>query len=62
MSNSEFNARLIKAINEFETDYKKTLNESNIDDNMSHVFYELGADIKHAFDSFKDEIVTEIEK
>ena len=48
--------KLTKAVEKFETCYKDTLNnaEIDIDENTYNVLYSLGADIKHLFDDIID--------
>lgn len=57
MDSQELHINLLKAIEKFELDYKETLNNSNTDDKTYNLLYDLGADIKHCFDDFKDNII-----
>ena len=42
--------KLTAAVGKFETNYKETLNEANLDQNTINTLYDLGADIKHLMD------------
>lgn len=42
--------KLTIASNEFEKNYKETLNSSDVDVKTIHLLYDLGADIKHLMD------------
>lgn len=39
--------KLTKATQNFELNYKETLNKANLDNNTFNVLYDLGAEIKH---------------
>ena len=54
--------RLAEAIESFEKDYKSTLDNYNLDENISEALYMLGADIKHALDAFAAEIIAANER
>lgn len=46
--------KLTAAVGKFETNYKETLNEANLDQNTINTLYDLGADIKHLMDEVID--------
>ncbi len=46
--------KLTKAVERFESNYKDTLNKSDLDDKTISTLYDLGADIKHLFDDVID--------
>ena len=50
--------KLFKIVEKFESDYKNTLlkDETKIDEVTFNLFYDLGADIKHALEAIVDEI------
>ena len=47
-------SKKIPALGKFETNYKETLNEANLDQNTINTLYDLGADIKHLMDEVID--------
>lgn len=46
----DLSGKLAKAVERFESNYKNTLNASDLDSKTSSTLYDLGADIKHLFD------------
>lgn len=42
--------KLTKAAQNFEQNYKETLNKANLDTNTFNALYDLGSDIKHLMD------------
>ena len=46
--------KLTAAVGKFETNYKETLNEANLDQNTINTLYDLGANIKHLMDEVID--------
>ncbi|MDY4723229.1 MAG: hypothetical protein SO297_14960 [Clostridium paraputrificum] len=57
MKSEDLHLNLLKSIQSFEENYKETLNKANTDDKTVELLYDLGADIKHCFDSFMEQIV-----
>ncbi|WP_346877523.1 MULTISPECIES: hypothetical protein [unclassified Clostridium] len=57
MNKNDLHSNLLKSIENFQLDYKETLNNSNTDEKTYNLLYDLGADIKHCFDDFKDNII-----
>lgn len=51
---NELALKLIAAVGKFETNYKQTLNEADLDQNTINTLYDLGADIKHLMDEVID--------
>lgn len=47
----DLSLKLLKATEQFELDYKETLNKADIDEKTFNVLYDLGADIKHLMDA-----------
>ncbi|MGL5085589.1 MAG: hypothetical protein ACRC68_07725 [Clostridium sp.] len=57
MKSDDVKLNLLKSIQSFEESYKETLNKSNTDEKTVELLYDLGADIKHCFDDFMEQIV-----
>jgi len=57
MDSKELHSNLLKSIETFESDYKETLFNASVDEKTYTLLYDLGADIKHCFDDFKDNII-----
>lgn len=57
MNIKDLDLNLLKSIESFENNYKETLNNNELDSKTFELLYNLGADIKHGFDSFQSEIV-----
>ena len=53
-ANEQISSKLTAAVGKFETNYKETLNEANLDQNTINTLYDLGADIKHLMDEVID--------
>ena len=46
--------KITKAVEHFESSYKETLNNAEVDEKTYNTLYSLGADIKHLFDDVID--------
>lgn len=54
MDKKELRTKLISATNDFELEYKDTLNECSLDSKTIDTLYDLGADIRHLLDNVID--------